>query len=143
MIRRPPRSTLFPYTTLFRSLHPAQWLRALAEETGAALRASVADGTGDWRQLWALLCGLALTVPPGDTQSETAKLARARFPDIKDPWVTALAEAGKAAKLLADRGLASGLRHLADGSPAAGDPLVACDADGSRFLLVASCGYAQ
>ena len=39
-------------------LHPAQWLRALAEGTGAALRASVADGTGDWRQLWALLCGL-------------------------------------------------------------------------------------
>src|SRR3712207_8505414 len=27
MIRRPPRSTLFPYTTLFRSLHPLQ-LRA-------------------------------------------------------------------------------------------------------------------
>src|SRR5688572_31869239 len=24
MIRRPPRSTLFPYTTLFRSLHTAQ-----------------------------------------------------------------------------------------------------------------------
>src|SRR2546430_15956118 len=23
MIRRPPRSTLFPYTTLFRSAHPA------------------------------------------------------------------------------------------------------------------------
>src|SRR5690349_23730524 len=23
MIRRPPRSTLFPYTTLFRSVHPA------------------------------------------------------------------------------------------------------------------------
>src|SRR5256885_11722419 len=35
MIRRPPRSTLFPYTTLFRSpasLRPrhAQWLRARA-----------------------------------------------------------------------------------------------------------------
>src|SRR3712207_8274102 len=26
MIRRPPRSTLFPYTTLFRSVHPAQQL---------------------------------------------------------------------------------------------------------------------
>ena len=77
--------------------HPAQWLRALAEETGAALRASVADGTGDWRQL----CGLVLTVPPGDSESETAKLARARFPDIKDPYVTALAEARQAAKLLA------------------------------------------
>src|SRR2546427_6432586 len=24
MIRRPPRSTLFPYTTLFRSLHPTK-----------------------------------------------------------------------------------------------------------------------
>src|SRR2546422_6459067 len=24
MIRRPPRSTLFPYTTLFRSVHPRQ-----------------------------------------------------------------------------------------------------------------------
>src|SRR2546430_9235801 len=25
MIRRPPRSTLFPYTTLFRSGHPCVW----------------------------------------------------------------------------------------------------------------------
>src|SRR2546430_4523095 len=33
MIRRPPRSTLFPYTTLFRS-HPA----AAPGATGAALR---------------------------------------------------------------------------------------------------------
>src|SRR5260370_30229311 len=27
MIRRPPRSTLFPYTTLFRSTAPEVWLR--------------------------------------------------------------------------------------------------------------------
>src|SRR5258708_28861879 len=27
MIRRPPRSTLFPYTTLFRSAVPCRWLR--------------------------------------------------------------------------------------------------------------------
>src|SRR2546430_11402112 len=25
MIRRPPRSTLFPYTTLFRSVHALSW----------------------------------------------------------------------------------------------------------------------
>jgi len=128
-------------TSRLTGLHPRQWLRALAEETGAALRASVADGTGDWRQLRALLRGLALTAPPGDTESETAKLARARFPDIKDPYRTALAEAGQAAKLLADRGLASGIGHLADGCRAAGDPLVARDAYGSRFLLVAPFGY--
>ena len=38
-------------------MHSSQWLRALAEETGAELRASVAAGTGDWPQLWALLRG--------------------------------------------------------------------------------------
>src|SRR3712207_7347526 len=37
MIRRPPRSTLFPYTTLFRSLlHPA---REAADGLGQVLRA--------------------------------------------------------------------------------------------------------
>jgi hypothetical protein len=122
-------------------LHPSQWLRALAETTGAALRASVAGGTGDWRQLWPLLCGLALTAPPGDTQSETAKLARARFPGIKDPYETAQAEADKAAKLLADRGLASGIGHPADGWRPTGDPLIARDAYGSRFLVVAPFGF--
>src|SRR5258708_1225459 len=33
MIRRPPRSTLFPYTTLFRSIRPAG-LCGLAEPVG-------------------------------------------------------------------------------------------------------------
>src|SRR2546426_9355778 len=37
MIRRPPRSTLFPYTTLFRSLDELGALRALAEEHGRVL----------------------------------------------------------------------------------------------------------
>src|SRR2546429_4460728 len=48
MIRRPPRSTLFPYTTLFRSLRRCQesfapgaalgnWLRRLAEPTRGRL----------------------------------------------------------------------------------------------------------
>src|SRR2546430_15432988 len=31
MIRRPPRSTLFPYTTLFRSSRPAQKVKALPD----------------------------------------------------------------------------------------------------------------
>ena len=122
-------------------MHPSQWLGALAEETGAELRTSVAGGTGDWPQLWALLCGLALTVPPGDPDSETAKLARETFPDIKDPYETVLAEAAQAAKLLADRGLTTALEHPGDGARPAGDPLLACDAYGTRFLLVAPFGY--
>src|SRR2546425_6806095 len=40
MIRRPPRSTLFPYTTLFRSRLA---LLKLDVQDGAALRAAMAD----------------------------------------------------------------------------------------------------
>src|SRR2546426_11897273 len=35
MIRRPPRSTLFPYTTLFRSRHPGLTLGRLARDRRA------------------------------------------------------------------------------------------------------------
>src|SRR3989442_4593197 len=35
MIRRPPRSTLFPYTTLFRSLQPKMQVWAVAVSGGA------------------------------------------------------------------------------------------------------------
>ena len=122
-------------------MHPSQWLRALAEETGAALRASVTDGTGDWPQLWGLLSGLALTVPPDDPQNETVKLARETFPDIKDPYATVLAEADQASKLLADRGLAADVEASAGGSRPTRAPQVACDAYGTRFLLVAPFGY--
>src|SRR3989442_13957253 len=34
MIRRPPRSTLFPYTTLFRSRRAAYWSGRLAPRVG-------------------------------------------------------------------------------------------------------------
>src|SRR5256885_13320278 len=34
MIRRPPRSTLFPYTTLFRSKDPAEARRRLVRRSG-------------------------------------------------------------------------------------------------------------
>src|SRR5260370_32527471 len=40
MIRRPPRSTLFPYTTLFRSLRSARTMlrRPLSEESSEVTR---------------------------------------------------------------------------------------------------------
>src|SRR3712207_7921997 len=61
MIRRPPRSTLFPYTTLFRSAHPPRALTGdrrcgggrPEEQTGDPARSEQAietlDGTGDQR----------------------------------------------------------------------------------------------
>src|SRR3712207_6946986 len=36
MIRRPPRSTLFPYTTLFRSDRVNRWVRGRGRERDAA-----------------------------------------------------------------------------------------------------------
>src|SRR3712207_7821237 len=57
MIRRPPRSTLFPYTTLFRSQDPEA--RRLAAETlpgdGALLGGTVRaewDAEGRLKQVW-------------------------------------------------------------------------------------------
>src|SRR5256885_7283739 len=38
MIRRPPRSTLFPYTTLFRSLAPREGEQAVRQGGGAVRR---------------------------------------------------------------------------------------------------------
>src|SRR2546425_3904321 len=57
MIRRPPRSTLFPYTTLFRSLialHPENrltgfggiWLQRLVQLASLFRQADVKDGCG-------------------------------------------------------------------------------------------------
>src|SRR3712207_7566761 len=44
MIRRPPRSTLFPYTTLFRSHRQARQLRRGEEGADAGRRAPPAQG---------------------------------------------------------------------------------------------------
>src|SRR3712207_8061624 len=43
MIRRPPRSTLFPYTTLFRSIELLQALLALRGDTGREQDVGVAS----------------------------------------------------------------------------------------------------
>src|SRR2546427_6900333 len=46
MIRRPPRSTLFPYTTLFRSVLPAETAAASRRATAGPTRRRV--WLGDW-----------------------------------------------------------------------------------------------
>src|SRR2546426_4278814 len=47
MIRRPPRSTLFPYTTLFRSHRPRADGAAAADPVRRALARARADRRGD------------------------------------------------------------------------------------------------
>src|SRR3712207_7356445 len=56
MIRRPPRSTLFPYTTLFRSVSEA---RRGSEEKRAPVREHAFDPRNLDAQCWeAAVCGL-------------------------------------------------------------------------------------
>src|SRR2546422_2232595 len=43
MIRRPPRSTLFPYTTLFRSRRKDQRVRGIHVERNVVVRGAPAD----------------------------------------------------------------------------------------------------
>src|SRR3712207_9121758 len=45
MIRRPPRSTLFPYTTLFRSMHLSLRFRLRMPERLIDISHPIADGT--------------------------------------------------------------------------------------------------
>src|SRR3989441_13357622 len=62
MIRRPPRSTLFPYTTLFRSVRGAYEYQG--QKCSAASRAYVPDGL--WARLRARVLEMLAEVKVGD-----------------------------------------------------------------------------
>src|SRR3712207_8802255 len=51
MIRRPPRSTLFPYTTLFRSGLVAQWVQEMKNHFGEEFRLLTPSEFSLWRNL--------------------------------------------------------------------------------------------
>src|SRR5438045_4861831 len=66
MFRRPPRSTLFPYTTLFRSMHVADILIDVYSADSAVLRATALSAlrseehTSELQSLRHLVCRLLL-----------------------------------------------------------------------------------
>src|SRR5205809_2767771 len=66
MIRRPPRSTLFPYTTLFRSMWPSwtAWhaltLGSLGDTVAARIEARSEEHTSELQSRLHLVCRLLL-----------------------------------------------------------------------------------
>src|SRR3712207_7470451 len=83
MIRRPPRSTLFPYTTLFRSpWHHAFWTRfELVERRGRAAIDSV-NGWGFWLHVgysWALLSLAVALVALRRSEEHTSELQSRQY----------------------------------------------------------------
>src|SRR5256885_8205030 len=73
MIRRPPRSTLFPYTTLFRSLQPERTLLEAAHRDSALFDRGVAILDSGGRALWSEPPAL---LPPGADLSQAVWFQR-------------------------------------------------------------------
>src|SRR5438477_3675979 len=72
MLRRPPRSTLFPYTTLFRSLELGYLMGSIGRDRVAALLVGDIEEPSDVRGLarrTALQCR-----PPGRSEEHTSEL---------------------------------------------------------------------
>src|ERR1039457_7618003 len=60
MIRRPPRSTLFPYTTLFRSLIPAALLSDVVDDRHRPHKYRSEEHTSELQSPCNLVCRLLL-----------------------------------------------------------------------------------
>src|SRR2546427_10018181 len=81
MIRRPPRSTLFPYTTLFRSSQRRAQAQAAAERT-AEITAAVADSqraANDLRRAVPLHESGVISAQQFETLTSAAAAAAARL----------------------------------------------------------------
>src|SRR2546430_14328517 len=87
MIRRPPRSTLFPYTTLFRSVSVLGYRIAMLVSGGLAL--ILVDNWISWTQAYWLMAALMLV--------GVAATWAAAEPATPPKAAKALAEAGRAA----------------------------------------------
>src|ERR1035441_331863 len=82
MLRRPPRSTLFPYTTLFRSICDTKpdllilkWRRRLSTSLRAfAIESRSEEHTSELQSLRHLVCRLLLYNAPATTEIYTLSL---------------------------------------------------------------------
>src|SRR2546430_12344419 len=85
MIRRPPRSTLFPYTTLFRSVvvvadpHDAEPIAGKSREPGVALLGRSEEHTSELQSQSNLVCRLLLE------KKKDTRTTRDPFPSPKLP----------------------------------------------------------
>src|SRR4051812_14616783 len=100
MIRRPPRSTLFPYTTLFRSCAPSFFAWRRQEQVGRCLDAALA-----------IVCAIASQAlsdagrEPPPALAELLGDVRLRFPVVAEPHPLG-EEAGRLAGWFTERALA-------------------------------------
>src|SRR5258706_5329586 len=90
MIRRPPRSTLFPYTTLFRSEKEASYTNGQGRLQGTARAIPLqGDAMEDWQILANVGTALGLALDYASTAQVRADIA-ARFGSAGLEDITAL-----------------------------------------------------
>src|SRR5438093_10363660 len=83
MIRRPPRSTLFPYTTLFRSEpRPARGARddRAPRPDGVRAEARSEEHTSELQSLTNLVCRLLLEKKKGENLDDALRVAAQKRP---------------------------------------------------------------
>src|SRR3712207_8334296 len=86
MIRRPPRSTLFPYTTLFRSRPSERWYHATARsrsatvsETGPSCSVAGSDAAGARPEEWAVVVMGPVSPPGARSEEHTSELQSRQY----------------------------------------------------------------
>src|SRR3712207_7008567 len=79
MIRRPPRSTLFPYTTLFRSTVEVQMRYDPADPLAVSLRVNGRDGEDTWVFGRDLLADGLRSMVPVDRKSTPSELQSRQY----------------------------------------------------------------
>src|SRR5258706_5730935 len=94
MIRRPPRSTLFPYTTLFRSREPGKRPRIPMDSLQCRIRACRSDGTArlllrseehtsELQSLTNLVCRLLLEKKKDERENAVVRPDLGRHEDVQ------------------------------------------------------------
>src|SRR5689334_24334940 len=96
MIRRPPRSTLFPYTTLFRSQLGVLWLDhrldgkpVLRRELEIALVMRSEEHTSELQSQFHLVCRLLLEKKKGENSATASDASHHAF-GLAGHWRTGL-----------------------------------------------------
>src|SRR5215203_6888027 len=77
MIRRPPRSTLFPYTTLFRSRRRLRWNRVPRSSPRLSRRTRSEEHTSELQSRQYLVCRLLLEKKK-QTKTQTLKTKKTK-----------------------------------------------------------------
>src|SRR3712207_3394526 len=115
MIRRPPRSTLFPYTTLFRSDYLALMLEAAGREgSGWPFAPGLIDKSGPTGRFLGISTEARQRIAEGELRTALSEAAQAEANQLLEQYRAQLAEARTEAARIRDEARADAEEIRAD-----------------------------